>query len=115
MLHGNVRRRGLEDGAAKLNRAGEVKLTMHDLRHCFASMLIREGADVVFVSRQLGHANPAITLIIYAHLFDSETQATMMRDALQARFGGNSVVTSDREGAGDTGMVAAENVVSMRP
>ena len=31
---------------------------MHYLRHCFASMLIREGADVVFVARQLGHANP---------------------------------------------------------
>jgi hypothetical protein len=28
-------------------------------RHCFASMLIREGADVVFVSRQLGDSSPA--------------------------------------------------------
>jgi hypothetical protein len=60
-------------------------------------MLIREGADVVFVSRQLGHANRAITLRIYAHLFDAEAQARRMRDALEARFGGNAVVTEEGE------------------
>ena len=114
LMHSSVRRRGLEKGAAKLNGNG-ARLTMHDLRHCFASMLIREGADVVFVSRQLGHSSPAITLSIYAHLFDSEAQATQMRDALQARFGGNAVVTSDGNGREDTGTVQGENVVSMRP
>jgi integrase len=63
-LQGNVTKRGLAKAAtaAGLNQSGEPTLRMHDLRHCFASMLIREGADVVFVSRQLGHANPAITL-----------------------------------------------------
>jgi integrase len=63
-LQGNVTKRGLAKAAtaAGLNQSGEPALRMHDLRHCFASMLIREGADVVFVSRQLGHANPAITL-----------------------------------------------------
>ena len=38
-------------------------------------MLIAAGADVVFVARQLGHANPAITLRVYAHLFDEQGQA----------------------------------------
>ena len=107
--------RGLDKGAAKLNRVGEPKLRMHDLRHCFASMLIAAGADVVFVARQLGHANPAITLRVYAHLVDSEAQGTRMRDALEARFGGNAVVTGDRESGGDTGTVPSANVVSMRP
>jgi hypothetical protein len=60
-------------------------------------MLIHEGADVVFVARQLGHANSAITLRVYAHLFHSEAQGKRMRDALEARFGGNAVVTSDGE------------------
>jgi hypothetical protein len=77
-------------------------------------MLIEAGADVVFVARQLGHANPAITLRVYAHLFNQEAQATRMRDALEARFGGNAVVTSDGESGGDTGTVPAGNVVSMR-
>jgi integrase len=61
-LQWNVTKRGLDKGAAKLDRVGEPKLRMHDLRHCFASMLIAAAADVVFVARQLGHANPAITL-----------------------------------------------------
>jgi hypothetical protein len=88
---------------------------MHDLHHCFASMLIAAGADVVLVARQLGHANPAITLRVYAHLFDSEAQSARMRDALEARFGGNAVVTSDGKEGEDTGTVTATNVVSMRP
>jgi hypothetical protein len=114
-LWGNVAKRGLDKGAAKLNRVGEPKLRMHDLHHCFASMLIAAGADVVLVARQLGHANPAITLRVYAHLFDSEAQSARMRDALEARFGGNAVVTSDGKEGEDTGTVTATNVVSMRP
>jgi integrase len=45
------------------------KLTLHSLRHTFASLLIARRLDVVFVSRQLGHANPSITLTVYAHLY----------------------------------------------
>jgi integrase len=114
-LQRNVLRRGLEEpaDAAKLNRPGQPRLRTHDLRHTFASMLIREGADVVFVARQLGHANPAMTLRVYAHLFDSEAQATRMRDALEARFGVTAGVTSDRDGGGKTGTVPAGSVVEM--
>jgi integrase len=116
-LQGNVTKRGLDKAAmaAELTRPGEPKLRMHDLRHCFASMLIREGADVVFVARQLGHANPAITLRVYAHLFDSEAQAKRMRDSLEARFGGNAVVTSEGESPEKTGTEDGGEVLSMRP
>jgi hypothetical protein len=38
-----------------------------------------------------------------------------MRDALEARFGGNTVVTKDGDGGETTGKVVAANVVSMRP
>ena len=41
----------------------------HALRHTHASALIASGLDVVQVSRQLGHASPAVTLRVYAHLF----------------------------------------------
>ena len=56
----NVERRGLDAAAAAagLNDGDRPKLRMHDLRHSFASMLISSGADVVTVSRQLGHASP---------------------------------------------------------
>ena len=69
---------------------------------------------MVYVSRQLGHANPAITLRIYAHLFDQENQSARMRDALEARFGGNSGVTSNGNGGEKTGTVTLPKAVSMR-
>lgn len=82
--HHNVARRGLEPAleAAKLPR-----LTWHDLRHVAASALIAEGASVAYVSRVLGHANPAITLSVYAHEFARVEHADRTRDAMEAAFG----------------------------
>ncbi len=56
------------------------KVTFHALRHSHASALIAAGLDVVSVSRRLGHANPTITLSVYAHLFknkDADAAAAM--------------------------------------
>ena len=39
----------------------------HLLRHSFVSIAIAEGQDVVAVSRSAGHADPRITLAVYAH------------------------------------------------
>jgi integrase len=63
------------------------KLVFHDLRATFASLLIAHGGDVVFVSRQLGHASPEITLRFYARLFDKARHAEKMSAALEASFG----------------------------
>ena len=60
------------------------KLTLHSLRHGYASLLIANGLNVVFVSRQLGHANPSITLDVYAHLFQRADHAQTATDALEA-------------------------------
>jgi integrase len=49
------------------------------------SLLIAHGADVVHVSRQLGHAKPDIALRIYAHLFDAVAQADPTRTRLTRR------------------------------
>jgi integrase len=46
-------------------------------------MLIAHGLDVVFVSRQLGHASPTTTLAVYAHLFAQHHHAEAARAALQ--------------------------------
>jgi integrase len=48
---------------------GLAGVPLHSLRHTHASQLIDEGVDVVTISKRLGHASPAITLKIYAHLF----------------------------------------------
>ncbi len=50
-------------------------LRAYDLRHTAASMLINRGASVLAVSRQLGHADAAITLKVYAHLFEDTIDA----------------------------------------
>ena len=39
----------------------------HVLRHTWASLMIEAGKNIAYVSRQLGHANPAITMSIYVH------------------------------------------------
>jgi integrase len=44
----------------------------HDLRHTCASLLIRQGASVKAVQKQLGHASASITLDRYGHLFPDE-------------------------------------------
>jgi integrase len=38
--------------------------------------------------RQLGHANPSITLNVYAHEFASRDKADQHRDDLERGFGG---------------------------
>ena len=62
------------------------RLSLHSLRHGFASLLIANGLNVVFVSRQLGHANPNITLEVYAHLFERADHADTARAALDASY-----------------------------
>ena len=48
--------------------AGFPQAVPYDLRHSFASLLIREGLTVVEVAAQLGNA-PEVTLSTYAHVF----------------------------------------------
>jgi integrase len=69
-----VKAAGLDDGRGRVS--------MHSLRHTFASLLIANGLNIAFVSRQLGHANPKFTLATYAHLFDQADHAQAARDAL---------------------------------
>lgn len=49
--------------------AGVGEVTFHALRHTHASQLIDANIDIVTISKRLGHASPAITLQVYAHLF----------------------------------------------
>jgi integrase len=62
------------------------RLSLHSLRHGYASLLIAKGLNVVFVSRQLGHANPNVTLSTYAHLFERADHAAAARVALEAGY-----------------------------
>jgi integrase len=76
----NVERRGMDAAfaaAVKAKRlpAGRRKPVLHDCRHTFGSLLIREGHDVYSVKREMGHANASTTLDVYAGEFDKARSA----------------------------------------
>ena len=48
------------------------RVTLHGLRHAAAGLLVHAGASVKAVQRQLGHASAAMTLDVYAELFDDD-------------------------------------------
>lgn len=57
-----------------------TKITPHSLRHTCATLLIKEGAQLVEVSNLLGHANTEITAKLYIH--QSESNAINMANKL---------------------------------
>lgn len=65
-----------------LTTSGTPIMTMHELRHTAASIAISAGANVLLVQRMLGHENPAMTLKVYADLFDEDMN--QVRDVIDA-------------------------------
>ena len=63
--------------------SGVPRTTPHDLRHTAASLAVSAGANVKAVQKMLGHASAAMTLDIYADLFDDDLEAvaTALHDA----------------------------------
>jgi integrase len=72
----NWRRRTWDPAIASARMEG---LTPHDLRHTAASLAIASGASVKHVQRMLGHQSAAMTLDVYAGLFDSDLDAVTDR------------------------------------
>jgi integrase len=73
---------------ALIRRSDLPRVRFHDLRHTHVSQLIKAGESVKLISGRLGHANAAMTLNIYTHLFSGADQAaadkidTMLRAAI---------------------------------
>ncbi len=62
--------------------------TWHDLRHFYASLLIRHGESVKTVQARLGHASAVETLDTYAHLWPDSEDRT--RQAIEAELGASA-------------------------
>jgi integrase len=60
---------------AAVKRAKVQSITPHDLRHSCASISISSGANVLALSRMLGHKSAKVTLDTYADLFDTDLDA----------------------------------------
>ena len=56
----------------KAQAKGVRSLRLHDARHTFASLALAAGKSVRWVASQLGHANPELTLRVYAHAMRKE-------------------------------------------
>jgi len=64
-----------------VKRSGLPKVSVHSLRHTYASLMIADGAPLVVVSHQLGHAQTSTTANIYAHVIASaEAKSTQTFD-----------------------------------
>ena len=60
--------------------------TIHSLRHTYASLAIKAGADVKTLQAQLGHASAVMTLDTYAALWPENLG--VVADALDALVAG---------------------------
>ena len=74
------------------------KITPHGLRHVAAGLMISHGANVKVVQRQLGHKDAAMTLNVYAELFDDDLD--QIGALLQGTFSGVVGLSWDRDSAG---------------
>jgi integrase len=68
--------------ARALTAAEVAKVRPYDLRHSYASLLLHEGRNVIYVARQLGH-DARLTLTVYGHVVE-ELDGTPQLDAAAA-------------------------------
>lgn len=74
--------------------------TPHDLRHFYASSLIRSGASVKVIQARLGHSSAKTTLDVYGHLFPDEEDRT--RQAMDDLLGDGSTTAAHADDAGSS-------------
>ena len=64
-----------------IRKNGLPKITLHGLRHTFATVASAQGATLFDIGKALGHSTPATTGRIYTHLLDQNHTATLDRVA----------------------------------
>jgi len=81
---------------AFVKRTGLPKVTVHSLRHTYASLMIADGIPLIVISKQLGHAQASTTNNIYAHVIASaEARAAAVSDRFSDLISGESEVVSE--------------------
>lgn len=64
-----------------IQKKGLPEITLHGLRHTFATVASAQGAPLFEIGRALGHSSPSTTGRIYTHLVDSTHAPTLTRVA----------------------------------
>jgi len=57
----------------------QQRIGLHSLRHTYVSLLIAQGENIKYISRQVGHSTIQMTLDVYGHLLQETSQAAMQR------------------------------------
>ena len=88
------------------------RITLHECRHTFASLMIAAGVNAKALSTYMGHANISITLDRYGHLMPgSENEAAGLLDAyLEAEIGAAADAAR-----GATGELSGEHLANEAP
>jgi len=112
--YSNVIKRGLRPA---LVDAGITRLIrLHDLRHTYASSLIRAGVDILRVARMLGHASPDITLRVYGHLIrQGRDDAAEKLEQLMLGGACNNLVTTPSVIGGSTNQSSVKSLNILVP
>lgn len=88
------------------DKAGLPHISVHGLRHTFASMLNSAGIDIARISRELGHSNITTTFNEYTHVFGGASSSSRgIADALNKKVA-NGVATSVPPTSEETSVIA---------
>lgn len=66
---------------------GLRRIGLHTLRHTYVSLLIAQGENIKYISRQVGHSTIQMTLDTYGHLLKETSQVAMARLDERLRLG----------------------------
>jgi hypothetical protein len=97
--HGNVPARGLYPD---LDRAGLPRTSFHSLRHTHASLWIKDGGDVITLSKRLGHATPQVTMSVDADEIEEANDNAIRKARVNALFATTKMAASLAASDGDT-------------
>lgn len=65
----------LDEIQKNAKRKGLQPITLHSLRHTFASLCIADGVDVAGIAAYLGHSSPSVTTSVYVHELEERNAA----------------------------------------
>lgn len=77
-----------KDPEVRRQRDEFERLRLYDLRHTAASLLLASGVNVRLVAERMGHADPGLTLRVYAHVMPTDRQ--LAADKVAAFVGGST-------------------------
>ncbi len=78
-------RRAVEHGGVVEDQF-RPKVTAHTFRHTFASTMIGQDADLVELSRALGHSSPTVTATHYLHQIEARQRVEQRRQRVESAF-----------------------------